>query len=121
MLSLLPLHCHDKSVQDVISSRKYVCVREAAKKKSSFFSGLATKAITPPPRLSGQSQRKKKKPIFSQLFNEFFLNLYNQKEFRLKLFYFEFKWLSFRYIFQVKTSLQSIDSMVDEKKITLYN
>ena len=32
---------------------------------------------------------------------------YNQKEFRLKIFHFEFKRLSSRYIFQVKTSLQS--------------
>ena len=33
------------------------------------------------------------------------INFYNQKEIRLKIFYFEFKWLSPRYIFQVKTSL----------------
>ena len=36
-----------------------------------------------------------------------FLFFYNQKEFWLQIFYFEYKWLSSRYTFQVKTSLQS--------------
>ena len=42
-----------------------------------------------------------------KLFHYNFNILYIQKEFRLKIFYFEFKRLSSRYIFQVNSSLQS--------------
>ena len=41
---------------------------------------------------------------------------YNQKEFRLKMFYFELKWLSSGYIFQVATSLQSSGGMLAENE-----
>ena len=49
------------------------------------------------------------------LHNFFF---YDKKE--LKIFYFEFKRLSSRYIFQVKTSLQSSGGMVVRKRKELY-
>ena len=45
----------------------------------------------------------------------FFKKIDNKKEFRLKMFYFEFKRLSSGYIFQEKNSLQSSGGMVVEK------
>ena len=58
--------------------------------------------------------------IHSFILSFIHLFLYNQKEFRLKIFYFEFKWLSSRYIFQVKTSLQSSSGMVVGKELHIH-
>ena len=48
----------------------------------------------------------------------FFLLFFNQKEFRLKIFYFKFKRLSSRYMYiSGKISLQSSDGMMVEKEL----
>ena len=50
---------------------------------------------------------------------ESFYIFLTKKNFGLKVFYFEFKWLSSRYIFQVKTFVQSSSGggMVVEKEL----